>query len=230
LGDVVLNKKWGSLVRGERPPTYPMERKSGAPAIGQVKARAPFTFLIKEPNYAKIYSSILVMVTERKGPATFLTGQAQTAAGRARVQMVKIEPNSILTRKTGLFKIAQFSILVMVTEMMLVEHAGTRTISAGRVETARRGESRRVSTSRNCDLRKRKRRCESLGITRSHEATVSARSKSSSPSTRRQGKRQASMLKLQTPEGAKNTVIFLAGAVFISRVLAKLAADLEGAR
>ena len=30
---------------------------SGAPASGQVKARAPFTFLIiKEPNYAKIYS------------------------------------------------------------------------------------------------------------------------------------------------------------------------------
>jgi hypothetical protein len=29
---------------------------SGAPASGQVKARAPITFLIKEPNYAKIYS------------------------------------------------------------------------------------------------------------------------------------------------------------------------------
>jgi hypothetical protein len=39
-------------------PYLPYGEKSGAPASGQVKARAPFTFLIREPNYAKIYSSI----------------------------------------------------------------------------------------------------------------------------------------------------------------------------
>ena len=66
MGDVVLNKKMGAArpaltVSDPLPLPDGRERVRRSPSGSGMKARAPsissaFTFLTKEPNYAKIYS------------------------------------------------------------------------------------------------------------------------------------------------------------------------------